>query len=148
MDNIKCPKCGGDGATLEEEDGRSVEAACYHCANTGRISDEQNLANRIEALALKVAAQKVDRQRKACDENPDGEGWAFQAAEAGVQVYDYTQSCIIGEFTNVRAALAEFQDNEPQVFEALLDLLVPDEAVRLPEKAAPAKPAPSPSVPF
>ena len=86
-----CPKCNGDAWQHWQEDGRWVRDPCYHCGNTGQVSEEQYFHDQLAEVANVLAWSAVSHARKAANENPDGEGWAFAAAENRISEWDYTQ---------------------------------------------------------
>ena len=52
------PECV-DGWVEGYEDGRAVRTPCYHCGNTGAISEEQLYDDRVLAMAEGIAARVV-----------------------------------------------------------------------------------------
>lgn len=88
--SVKCEKCGGSGSESYEEDGRQVSDVCYRCAGSGKVDEETNHRTRMQQVAHIVGAAYVDGWRKSCNEDPEGEGWAFRAAENMMSEHDYT----------------------------------------------------------
>jgi hypothetical protein len=88
----KCNRCDGGSYMLDGE-----ENTCYHCEGTGRISEATAQADQRYALVEQLAAEQVSEQRRARNNNPDGEDWAFCAAENMMSEYDYTQSRIMDQ---------------------------------------------------
>jgi len=91
---ISCTQCGGEGRTPEREGDHLVEAPCYHCGTTGQISEELAGHDELGALAGWLACQSVAEERAARNEDPEGEDWAFCAAENMLTEYEYTQGRI------------------------------------------------------
>ena len=90
----KCGRCDGTGRGYTGEDdyrGVPIYDACYHCGNTGIITEAQRLADDFRAIVYVAACFLIDDCIRATNNNPDGEGWAFAAAENGLQSYEYTQ---------------------------------------------------------
>jgi len=86
-----CHRCSGTGYEEYEEDGRIVGDACYHCGKTGEIDEEQHWQDQLASVATTLAINEEREYRKSCNENPDGEGYDFCAAENMMTSYDYFQ---------------------------------------------------------
>jgi hypothetical protein len=86
----KCEKCGGSGSQSYEEDGRPVSDTCYRCSGSGRVDTETAHMTKLERVASIVGAAYVQGWRKSCNEDPEGEGWVFRAAENMMSEHDYT----------------------------------------------------------
>lgn len=89
-----CPKCNGIGyceSIGDEYEPNSVDA-CYHCGTTGKVSDETYYDDRINKLAAMLSCTAVNSERNSRDSDPDGEGWAFCAAENMMSEYEYTKA--------------------------------------------------------
>ena len=84
----KCPKCE-NGFEVVDEDGMRFESPCYHCLQTGVISEEQEAADRLEKAAQHVGATMANEEQKGIDSVPDGDGYALCAAENGMSTWDY-----------------------------------------------------------
>lgn len=125
-----CGQCNGTGEREVEEDGRLLMDACYHCGNTGVISDDEAFHDRFDELVHVVAAHRFEdlRQRQR-DEEDLGEGWEFAAAESGCSLHAYeTMQMWICE-DQARSALEALRvvhHGEAWVLRALVDLLVPE----------------------
>jgi hypothetical protein len=124
-DNIRCPNCE-DGFVIVEEDGRRIRDACYHCANTGFISPEQHRLDQIEGMAASLATSVVQKMKRACNTDPEGEGWAFHAAEAGMREYEYTTARVMSKADDFGKSLVALDQTNPQLISALLDRMAPD----------------------
>ncbi|NDB82194.1 MAG: hypothetical protein EB127_05550 [Alphaproteobacteria bacterium] len=109
----KCIRCYGFGVETYEDDGRMVRDACYHCCGTGRVDSETSFHDQLESVANTLAAMHVDRIRKAYNEDPDGDGWGFCAAENGVSEYEYT-TWRVWKYTDQYIAELANMDREKQ----------------------------------
>ncbi len=93
-----CGACGGSGSVLScdpVEVARGIDEPCYHCGTTGKVSEEQAKRYRLVSVAGQLAEQEVEAWRASCNLNPDGEGWAFRAAENMMAERDYTLAVIM-----------------------------------------------------
>lgn len=84
-----CRQCNGTGYETYEEDGRQVTDACYHCGTTGEVSEEEDFRDRLHAVAAVLSYNSEQEYRRACDSDPDGDGYELMAAENGFRSYDY-----------------------------------------------------------
>lgn len=122
----KCSKCD-DGWQTYIEEGNPVQDACYHCGNTGYVTDEQAYRDRIDDVAG-IIANKIVQDMK--DEPPDEYGgWQTAAAENGVSEYEYLQG---HEYTHRNAAyktlIALYEDpTQRQVLRTIVELIDPPE---------------------
>ena len=135
-----CDRCGGDAFVEYEEDGRPVRDACYHCGNTGFITDEQAYLDRIEHVAESLAIDAVQKMRQERNDNSDafgGEDWAFCAAENGLHEYEYTQGKVWEYTGRMMGVFKGMKQKEPSLLRALIDRLSP-----LPKES----PAPEPDL--
>lgn len=89
---VRCEKCGGSGTQHYEEDGRNVSDTCYRCSGSGRVDQDTAHHTQMEQVAHILAVSYVDGWRKHCNEDPEGEGWAFRAAEDMMSESDYTKA--------------------------------------------------------
>lgn len=121
---IKCPNCQ-DGFVFFEEDGRQVRDACYHCHNTGFISLEQHRIDQIESMAESLADSVVQEMKRDCNNDPDGEGWSFHAAESGVTEHQYTASRMMSKADQFKRSLVALNAIDSQLVSALLDRMSP-----------------------
>jgi hypothetical protein len=141
---IDCPQCDG-GWKMVEEDGRMVEDVCYHCGNTGFITDEQAYMNRVRGVAGKLALTVVMRMKKAANSDPDGEGWSFHAAENMLSDHDYTQNKVWDYEERMMRVLQGMYDTERHLLDALVDAVDPPEPEPAPEPVKEVvQPAPLP----
>jgi DnaJ-class molecular chaperone len=131
---MKCMKCNGEGRVTFEEDGRMVTDACYRCGATGQVDEETDLQSRIEAAAGQLAVAHVDRMIAARNEDPEGEGWAFCAAENMMTERDYSAMHVY----DAQGSIADQLTKLPRgLLMALLDVLVPPEPEPKPEPPPP-----------
>lgn len=106
MENLECSRCGGEGSEgYEEEPGRWVTDTCYHCSGTGKIDDETALHDAFGALVARMARFRVEALRKAKNEDMEGEGWAFCAAENMMSEWDYTTERVWAEESRLHQEL-------------------------------------------
>jgi hypothetical protein len=77
---IECTRC---------DDGYHEDGPCYHCSTTGYIDEETHFQDQLSGIADTLAAYQVDEIRHAADSDPDGEGFAFRAAENMMSAHDY-----------------------------------------------------------
>jgi hypothetical protein len=76
-----CSSCNGEGKVYFEEGGKNISDDCYHCLGCGKVDSETAHKDRIAAVASTMAYEMETEYRKERDEDPDGEGYAFIAAE-------------------------------------------------------------------
>jgi hypothetical protein len=123
---MECPQCRGQGTELKEEDGRLVEDACYHCGTTGRISEEQARSDRVANLVGLIARVRVRRAEEACASDPEGEDWAFAAAESMCTLFEYRQGKQWEQESLVADEVKKLAD---WVVDDLIELVFPPPAV-------------------
>jgi len=88
MNNI-CSRCNGTGYEEYDEDYAQVYDSCYHCGETGYVSDESAWQDELAKVASTLAYYHVSEMRGYYNSNPDGEGWDFCAAENMMTGSDY-----------------------------------------------------------
>lgn len=132
--SVRCPNCEG-GWRHDYEEGHPTTDACYTCGNTGRLTAEQYKGFRLRVLCDMLGADVTQRMKQGRDSNPDGEGWAFCAAENGMREYDYTQAYQMQESDRANRALTKLCDEgHSMLVEVLVERLVPvDESLLVPE---------------
>ncbi len=136
---VKCEKCGGSGSETFEEDGRNVTDMCYRCAGSGRVDSDTAHRTRMEYVAAILGDAAVRRERKNRDSDPEGEGWAFCAAENMMSVHDYTLSrryemqAEVGEELTKLSLVAQL---------ALIEALLPKKEEKEEMPPSPATPEP------
>jgi hypothetical protein len=131
---VKCGRCAGAGHQKWDEDGRPVSDVCYRCGGTGEISEESARDLQLEAVANVLASQSVQSLRDACNANPEGEGWAFCAAENMMNERDYTTAVTMDHAAD---HLDEIGKLSQRFQDALINALLP----RKEEPAARSAPA-------
>lgn len=132
----KCLRCSGQGRESYEEDGRLVTDVCYHCAGSGEVEPEVDLHDRLVRVAYTIAYQEEMQYRKARDTEPEGEDYAFCAAENMLSVNDYFQERVQDRQYKL---VAQMSSLDSAIQNALLDW----NEKRLSER--PTEPAPSPN---
>jgi DnaJ-class molecular chaperone len=119
-----CTRCGGEGYEEYEEDGRIVRDACYHCSTTGKIDEETHWQDRLVSVANTLAHQYVNELRDNCNDDPDGEGWDFRAAEHMMNPWDYYRSIVWEKQDEYCSQLFEMPVAKQAVLIAWNDFLV------------------------
>lgn len=84
---FRCTRCV-EGVDFFEEDGRTCRDGCYHCGATGWIDADMHRHDRLMAIAGRFALDAAYKRRAAMDANPDGEDFAFAAAENMMTTHD------------------------------------------------------------
>lgn len=103
-----CGKCYGEGSQVsldEYERARGIEDTCYHCSGTGRIEPGQAEEDKRLGLIEELAYEQIMKERDDRNNDEEGEGWTFAAAENMMSERDYT--------------MARIMDREGQLIEAL-----------------------------
>jgi len=90
MNTVNCPKCI-QGTQTYEEDCRMVKDMCYHCSGSGRVDVRTAHHDRMMDVSRTLAYKHVQAMKKACNEDEEGEGWDFCAAENMMSEHDYTE---------------------------------------------------------
>ena len=120
---INCTRCSGEGYQEYEEDpGRYVRDACYHCSTTGKIDEETHWFDRLGSVAATLASLYVDEQREARNSDPDGDGWDFCAYEYGMQPWDYYRVCVWDKQPEILEKLASLSYEDQQFLVALNEM--------------------------
>lgn len=84
-----CSRCYGEGVETYEEDYRQFRDTCYHCCGTGEVDEETDFNDRLSLVANSLAYIQESEYRRACDSDPDGDGYDLCAAENGYRTFDY-----------------------------------------------------------
>lgn len=111
----ECSRCGGSGFEYYEEDGRMVKDSCYHCGETGQVDEETHFHDQLHYVAEDMAWKSVKRTIRNMNEDPDGEGFDFCAAENMMTSYDLEQCMVyerIGTFMDELSKLSFEQQKE------------------------------------
>jgi hypothetical protein len=149
---LRCPNCDGGWRYDTDEGGRPVQDACYTCGNSGRITEDEYFVIRMRLLADFIGTEAVQRRKRAADSNPDGEGWAFHAAENMMHEYEYTQAVMMEESAKAGRLLGKLMEEGHRGFVEVIvnEIIKPDEKLyEKPEpkpKKAKASPPPPPPV--
>jgi hypothetical protein len=77
---MRCGQCE-NGWVFYEEDGRMIKDVCYHCGNTGEVSEEIDFMDQLRHLAVSFAEKEEREYRQACNDDPKGDGYELYAAE-------------------------------------------------------------------
>lgn len=85
----KCSRCHGEGEESYEEDGRMFTDVCYHCGGSGHVDDEMHFHDALNRVAMTLAERAESEYRKACNSDPDGDGYDLGAYENGMMPFDY-----------------------------------------------------------
>jgi hypothetical protein len=132
----KCLRCSGQGKESYDDGGRLVTDTCYHCAGAGEVEPEVYLQDRLMQVAYSLAYQDEMEYRKACDADPNGDGYDLGAAENMLSVHDYFQGRVSDRQYKL---LAQMQQLDSVIQNALLDWNEKRPSER------PTEPAPSPN---
>ncbi|CAE7860165.1 unnamed protein product [Symbiodinium microadriaticum] len=126
---VRCGHCGGEGYKWVDDGddfhSRPVRDACYHCGTEGYISDEQWRQDRLERAASALAADMTEAEIDSANSNPDGEGFAFHAAENGMHEHEYRQACYYENEGRAMAALKLLLDEHRSFLSALTERVAP-----------------------
>jgi ribulose bisphosphate carboxylase small subunit len=96
-----CGRCDGTGVEVYDEDDRRIESVCYHCSGSGDIDDSTAFYDSLGSVASLMSQSHVREYIRAVNEDPDGEGFAFMAAEDMMTPWELEQSLVYsytGEF--------------------------------------------------
>lgn len=85
---VKCSKCD-NGKVTYDEDGRTVTDVCYHCLGSGSIDEDTHFHDRLGNVGKTLAYLAESEYRQWRNEDPEGEGYDFCAAENMMTSYDY-----------------------------------------------------------
>ena len=123
-EKIKCPQCH-NGWQVIEEDGQRKDHPCYHCANTGFISPATARMDRIDEMTSSIARGLLEKKKKFFNENPDGEGWAFSAAESGMTPAEYEDANFVILWERVNSAIKIVEYNHPDIVDEMVAQILP-----------------------
>ena len=105
----KCSRCQGEGEEFTPEDGHpqgGVYETCYHCGGEGTVDEETDFHDRLQSVAATLAYAKESEYRKACDSDPDGDGYDLCAAENGLSTFDYFRTRVWNRTYEIAEELA------------------------------------------
>lgn len=111
MTLFDCTRCDGEGY---HEDG-----ACYHCATDGTVDEETHFQDQLSACGQMLAAHEVNRIRSLADEDPDGEGFAFCAAEDMMTPHDYAMMLHWSISSRYHQMISEMSRRDQEILVAL-----------------------------
>lgn len=109
----KCGQCDGEGEQPSLDDyerNHGINDFCYHCNGTGKITKELANDDFRTGLIEQLARENVEAEIAIRDTHPDGEDWAFLAAENMLSPTDYSQIRMMEEVDRLSQHLegAEF----------------------------------------
>lgn len=104
---LDCRRCGGSGEDCYDEDDRRIVDVCYHCAGSGKVDEETDYHDRLHNVASALAYQAEVEYRKACDSDPEGEGYDFRAAENMMHARDYFMARVYDRTEEIMGQLLE-----------------------------------------
>jgi hypothetical protein len=119
-----CPRCNGEGFRMVQEDhgGPLVKDSCYHCGETGKVSEEQLRSDKVQGLIAIIAGRLCYKAEQDCKSHPEGEDWAFEAAESGCSLEVYRYGRLSAFEMEVAEALSKLDEKHPEIVEVLLEL--------------------------
>lgn len=112
-----CPVCQGEGSqrsTDPNEVERGIEDDCYHCGTTGKVDDETARNDCLMYVVSLLAMVAVNAMRKAYDSDPEGEGWAFRAAENMMTEWEYTEDAISWQIGQIAPWMNSLTEEEQE----------------------------------
>lgn len=98
-----------------------VSDYCYHCGGSGKVDDETMHHDLMVMVCDRLASKTVDRMRENANDDPDGEGWAFRAAENMMSEYDYTRCLMWDKASEYGEKLSNLPE---EIQKSLIELLV------------------------
>lgn len=101
-----CRQCNGSGREVYDEDDRRVEDACYHCGTTGRVDEDTDFHDRLNAVASVLAYQQETERRIAINNDPDGDGYDLGGYENGLMPGDWFRCNVWDRASVIAVALA------------------------------------------
>lgn len=130
---VRCNECEDGWRMVEEPGAGMIRDACYHCGNTGFITDEHARLDRMRNIAEGMGHRAMCEVRDSRNRNPDGEDFAFCAAENQCSEYEYGLG-----------VQADYADRMLRHFEAIdkKDRLLMDCLMDAIDPPPPAKPLP------
>lgn len=141
---IRCPDCENGWREVDEPGYDTIRDACYHCGNTGFITDEQARKDRIRNVAEMLGHRAMDAERQARNNNPDGEDFAFCAAENQCSEYEYSLGVASGYAMRFDRLFEEMDKRDRCLLDVLIDAVDPPKPVENPSpEPVPARRGPS-----
>ena len=114
----KCGRCFGSGRETYDEDGRTVTDSCYHCAETGMIDDDLAWHDRLYDVAGALAYQQESEYRRACNDDPDGDGYDLGGYENGMMPHDYFRTRVWSREPEILEKLRTLPINQQELLVA------------------------------
>ena len=112
---MQCSQCQGAGYQYYDEDGRTVRDACYHCGTTGQVDEDTYFRDRLLNVAHNLAYGKEAEYRKACNEDPDGDGYDLGAHENQMSPWDYFRTRVSDHEPDIMAELEQLPKEMQEV---------------------------------
>jgi hypothetical protein len=109
-----CSRCQGEGEETYEEDGRIITDVCYHCAGSGKVDDDTAFHDRLYSVASSIAYSQESEYRKACNNDPDGDGYDLGAYENGMMPSDYFRSRVWDRTYDIAEKLSEMSQADQE----------------------------------
>lgn len=111
----ECGHCFGEGENEIEEDGHYFFERCLHCGGSGQLDEHAMREDDLSSIASWLAWSEVNELRKNRNEDPEGEDWAFAAAENMMTEYEYTQDVYYSKFYRFMQQIGELSFEEQVV---------------------------------
>jgi hypothetical protein len=92
-----------------------VTDACYHCGTTGEVDEETDFHDRLMRVANTLAYQQESEYRKACDSDPEGDGYDLHAAENMMRTWDYFQARVYERQYSIAEELSKLDQTTQEV---------------------------------
>lgn len=115
---MRCSQCQGVGYQYYDEDGRTVRDACYHCETTGQVDEDTYFRDRLLNVAHSLAYWAEAEYRKACNDDPDGDGYDLGAYENQMSPWDYFRTRVWDRESDIMAKLEELPKETQEVLVA------------------------------
>lgn len=109
-----CCRCQGQGKETYDEDGRTVTDVCYHCAGSGKVDEDTDFHDRLHHVASALAYQAESEYRKACDSDPEGDGYNLGAYENGMMPFDYFRCRVLERTPEIAEKLLEMSRSDQE----------------------------------
>jgi hypothetical protein len=106
----------------EDHGGPMLKDSCYKCGETGQVGEAELRSFRIGSLVSRIAAILTRQAEQDARANPEGEDWAFAAAESGCSLEEYRYNRMSWYEMEASTRLKEMEEKSPQVLDALLML--------------------------
>jgi len=107
-----CTRCDGTGWEKWFEDNREQGHECYHCLGTGKVCSEVARHDKLLKICGYVGWHEACERRRARDNNPDGEDFAFCAAENMMTARDYFEEIVMDRTYNAIRILDDMPEHD------------------------------------